>query len=34
MEFKVEFYESENGRSPVQEFLDKLKKSDPDDFAI
>ena len=34
MEFQVEFYESENGRSPVRKFLDTLKKSDPDDFAI
>ncbi|HJX31750.1 MAG TPA: type II toxin-antitoxin system RelE/ParE family toxin [Thermodesulfobacteriota bacterium] len=33
MEFEVEFYESTLGRSPVQEFLDDLKKTDPDDFA-
>ena len=33
MEFTVEFYETANGRSPVQEFLDELKQSDPDDFA-
>jgi phage-related protein len=34
MEFTVEFYESKEGRCPVQEFLDELKASDPDDFAI
>ena len=33
MEFTVEFYETANGRSPVQEFLLELKASDPDDFA-
>ena len=33
MEFKVEFYVSASGRSPVQEFLDELKKSDPVDHA-
>jgi phage-related protein len=33
MEFSIEFYVSKAGRSPVQEFLDELKKSDPDDFA-
>jgi len=33
MDFSVEFYESENGASPVCQFLDKLKASDPDDFA-
>jgi phage-related protein len=33
MEFTVEFYESEAGRSPVREFLDGLKASDPADFA-
>jgi phage-related protein len=33
MDFTVEFYESENGASPVLEFLDNLKASDPDDFA-
>ena len=32
MEFTVEFYETANGRSPVREFLDELKRSDPDDF--
>ena len=33
MEFTVEFYESAGGRSPVREFLDELKQSDPDDFV-
>jgi len=33
MEFSIEFYVSKAGRSPVQEFLEELKKSDPDDFA-
>jgi phage-related protein len=33
MEFSVEFYESRSGRCPVREFLDKLKETDPDDFA-
>lgn len=33
MEFEVEFYETDAGRCPVQEFLDKLKASDPGDFA-
>src|SRR6267378_695007 len=33
MEFTVEFYETANGRSPVREFLDELKASDPADFA-
>jgi phage-related protein len=33
MEFTVEFYESVGGRSPVREFLDELKQSDPGDFA-
>jgi phage-related protein len=33
MEFSVEFYEMGGGRSPVQEFLDGLKHSDPADFA-
>jgi len=34
MEFTLEFYESRLGQSPVREFLDRLKESDPDDFAI
>ena len=33
MEFTVEFYETKGGQCPVQEFLLKLKASDPDDFA-
>ena len=33
MDFTVEFYETDAGRSPVQEFLDELKASDPGDFA-
>ena|ERR1051325_6244027 len=33
MEFTIEFYETANGRSPVQEFLLGLRSSDPDDFA-
>ena len=33
MEFTVEFFSSASGRSPVQEFLDELKQSDPGDFA-
>jgi len=33
MEFTVELYETENGATPVQQFLEDLKSSDPDDFA-
>ena len=33
MDFSVEFYEAVAGTCPVREFLDKLKVSDPDDFA-
>jgi phage-related protein len=33
MEFTVEFYVSASGRSPVREFLDDLKQSDPVDYA-
>ena len=33
MEFQVEFYETANGRCPVREFLDELKRTDPDDFT-
>jgi len=33
MDFSVEFYETAAGTCPVREFLDKLKASDPDDFA-
>ena len=34
MEFSVAFYETQSGRCPVREFLDRLKESDPDDFTI
>jgi phage-related protein len=34
MDFRVEFYETTAGKSPVREFLDELAISDPDDFAI
>lgn len=33
MEFRVEFYVSKAGRSPVREFLENLKRSDLGDFA-
>ena len=33
MQFTVEFYETDAGKSQVQEFLLKLKATDPDDFA-
>jgi phage-related protein len=33
MKFTVEFYVNQNGVTPVQEFLEKLKQSDPDDHA-
>jgi phage-related protein len=33
MDFAVEFYQTAAGKCPVREFLDKLKASDPDDFA-
>jgi phage-related protein len=33
MDFTVEFYETAAGTCPVRDFLDKLKKSDPDDFV-
>ena len=33
MDFTVEFYVTASGRSPVQEFLDELKRSDPGDHA-
>jgi phage-related protein len=33
MEFTVEFYESSAGKCHVRDFLDELKRSDPDDFA-
>ena len=34
MDLTVEFYVSASGRSPVQEFLDELKQSDPGDHAV
>ena len=33
MEFTIEFYETNDGRCPVRDFLDELKGSDPNDFA-
>src|SRR3990172_440099 len=33
MNFSVEFYETEAGTCPVREFMDKLKTTDPVDFA-
>jgi len=33
MEFTVEFYETQSGRCPIREFLDRLKEADPGDFA-
>ena len=33
MEFTVEFYETDAGRLPIQEFLNELKVSDAGDFA-
>ena len=33
MNFTVEFYETQEGRCPVREFLDHLKGTDPGDFA-
>jgi phage-related protein len=33
MEFTVEFYETQSGRCPMREFLDRLKEADPGDFA-
>ncbi len=34
MEFTIEFYETSSGRCPVRDFLDDLKESDPNDFAV
>jgi phage-related protein len=34
MDFTVEFYETESGTCPLREFLEDLKDSDPDDFAV
>ena len=33
MDFTVEFYETESGACPMQDFLEDLKVTDPDDFA-
>jgi phage-related protein len=33
MDFTVEFYETAAGGRPVEELLDALKASDPDDFS-
>jgi phage-related protein len=33
MEFTIEFYVNPSGRIPVQEFLDDLRSSDPNDHA-
>jgi hypothetical protein len=33
MEFDIEFYQTELGKCPVQEFLDGLQATDPFDFA-
>jgi phage-related protein len=33
MEFTVEFYETSGGSSPVLEFLEELRQSDPGDHA-
>ena len=33
MDFTVEFYVSDSGRVPVQEFLEELKQSDPGDHT-
>ncbi len=32
MDFTVEFYETASGNSPLREFLEELKASDPADF--
>jgi hypothetical protein len=34
MEFTVEFYETMDGHSPVREFLEELRQSDPGDHAV
>ena len=33
MDFSLEFYETQDGRCPVRDFLETLKASDPGDFA-
>ncbi len=34
MEFTIEFYKTSSGRCPVRDFLDDLKESSPNDFAV
>ncbi len=34
MRFSIEFYQTATGQCPVRVFLDELKGSDPDDFAV
>jgi phage-related protein len=34
MDFTVEFYQTQSGRIPVEEFLDRLRSTDPGDFAV
>lgn len=34
MEFSIEFYITVAGNDPVREFLEDLKKKDPEDFAV
>ena len=33
MQFSVEFYKTRDGKSPVEEFLNELERTDPDDFV-
>jgi phage-related protein len=33
MEFEIEFYEAIGGKVPVREFLEELKRTNPDDHA-
>jgi phage-related protein len=33
MEFTIEFYETQPGRCPLREFLDRFRQADQDDFA-
>lgn len=34
MKFSIEFFETRGGKSPVEEFLDSLRETDPDDHAV
>jgi hypothetical protein len=34
MDFTVEFYETVSGACPMQDVLEDLKVTDPDDFAV